>query len=122
MNDMHDKTRTPERPIAECRGEGAVTDAEVTHILLADGWHNVLPGTFRRMRDWGELGVEGFEFEESESGGTRTLAYPYVGPWSAILAIRGKLINRLREGGPTRAQSSSIPDESSLRTDRGVRP
>ena len=61
-------------------------------VLLPDGeWHGVLPGTFRELEHWGPAGVAGFEFHESESGGTATLARKVSGPSSSILAFRERL-------------------------------
>jgi hypothetical protein len=76
---------------ASTTGERRTTGRRVG-VLLPDGkWHGVLPGTFRELKHWGPAGVAGFEFHESESGGTPTLARKVSGPSSSILAFREEL-------------------------------
>jgi len=64
--------------------------AEVVAVLLADGWHRLVPGSFS-LGPMGfagaDLGVPGFRFEEAESGS------PYqptvlAGPLDSIVAVR----------------------------------
>ena len=80
----------------------------VVAVLLADGWHRIVPGSF----SVGPMGigadsfpgVPGFRFEEAESGS------PYqpsvlVGPLDSIVAVRqvASATRRVRELEPARA-------------------
>ena len=69
--------------------QGAPT--RVVAVLLADGWHQVVPGSFSvdalRLGAETDLGVLGFRFEEADT------ASPYrptalAGPLDSILAVR----------------------------------
>ena len=68
-----------------------VAPAKVVAVLLADGWHRVLPGSFSvGALGFGAeagLGALGFRFEEADLGspyGPATLA----GPLGSVLAVR----------------------------------
>ena len=65
--------------------------ARVVAVLLADGWHRIVPGSFRAgplMFGAGtDHGVPGFRFEEADAGSPyqpTTLA----GPQDSIIAVR----------------------------------
>jgi hypothetical protein len=78
--------------------------ARVVAVLLTDGWHRIIPGSF----SVGPLGfggnpdphVPGFRFEESEAGS------PYqpkvvAGPLGSVIAVRQ--VNQAVRGEPDRA-------------------
>jgi hypothetical protein len=63
----------------------------VVAVLLPDGWHRIVPGTFSvgpiGIGANADLGMRGFSFEESEAGS------PYkpvvlAGPLESIVAVR----------------------------------
>jgi hypothetical protein len=65
--------------------------AQVVAVLLADGWHRVIPGSFSvgplAFGSASDLGVPGYRFDEADT------ATPYrpatlAGPVSSILAVR----------------------------------
>jgi hypothetical protein len=69
--------------------EGAA--ATVIAVLLADGWHQIVPGSFSvgplGLGGCTDLGLPGFRFEEAEAG------RPYrptvlAGPLDSIIAVR----------------------------------
>ena len=68
-----------------------VGDGRVISVLLADGWHRTVPGSFSvgslRFGAAADLGVPGFCFEEADAGS------PYqptmlAGPLDSIIAVR----------------------------------
>jgi hypothetical protein len=68
-----------------------VATARVVAVLLADGWHRIVPGSFSvGPLDLGvgaDLGVPGFRFAEADAG------RPYqptmlAGPLDSIIAVR----------------------------------
>ena len=68
-----------------------LTTTQVVAVLLADGWHRVVPGSFSvgapGLGGEADLGVPGFRFEEADA------ASPYrpaalAGPLGSILAVR----------------------------------
>ena len=68
-----------------------IPPAHVVAVLLADGWHRVVPGSFSvgPLRFGAEAGhgTPGFRFEQADPGspyGPATLA----GPLGSILAVR----------------------------------
>jgi hypothetical protein len=83
-----------------------VTAARVVAVLLADGWHRIIPGSF-----WfgplgfgadADLGVPGFRFAEADAG------RPYqptmlAGPLDSIIAVRQVTPAERRIGDPDRA-------------------
>jgi hypothetical protein len=69
--------------------EGAV--ATVIAVLLADGWHEIVPGSFSvgplGLGGCADLGMPGFRFQEADA------ARPYrptvlAGPLDSIIAVR----------------------------------
>jgi hypothetical protein len=63
----------------------------VVSVLLADGWHRIVPGSFTisplRFGAEADLGEPGFRFEEADAGS------PYqptvlIGPLHNIIAVR----------------------------------
>jgi hypothetical protein len=68
-----------------------VADARVVAVLLADGWHRIVPGSFRvgplSFEAEAGPGTPGFRFEEADAG------RPYqptvlAGPLDSIIAVR----------------------------------
>jgi hypothetical protein len=68
-----------------------VAGARVVAVLLPDGWHRIVPGSFRvgplSFRAEAGPGTPGFRFEETDA------ARPYqptvlVGPLGSIIAVR----------------------------------
>jgi len=68
-----------------------IAPAQVVAVLLADGWHRVVPGSFSvGTLGFGvpaDLGVAGYRFDEADT------ATPYrpptlAGPLGSILAVR----------------------------------
>jgi len=68
-----------------------VAPAKVVAILLADGWHRVVRGSFSvGTLGFGldaELGAPGFSFEEADRGNPYRPAI-LAGPLGSILAVR----------------------------------
>jgi hypothetical protein len=86
--------------------ENHVADARVVAVLLADGWHRIVPGSFRvgplSFEAEAGPGAPGFRFEEADVG------RPYqptvlAGPLHSIIAVRQVTPVRRRIGEPTRA-------------------
>jgi hypothetical protein len=68
-----------------------IASARVIAVLLADGWHQIVPGSFRvgpvRFEAEAGPGTPGFHFEEVDAG------RPYqptvlAGPLDSIIAVR----------------------------------
>ncbi len=68
-----------------------LTTTQVVAVLLADGWHRVVPGSFSvgalGLGAEADLGIPGFRFEEADT------ASPYrpaalAGPLGSLLAVR----------------------------------
>ena len=71
--------------------ENHVADARVVAVLLADGWHRIVPGSFRVGplsfgADAGP-GTPGFRFEEADAGRPYQPAV-LAGPLGSIIAVR----------------------------------
>jgi hypothetical protein len=68
-----------------------VTPATVVAILLADGWHRVLRGSFLvgplGFGTGADAGTLGFRFEEADGGSLHRPA-TLAGPLGSILAVR----------------------------------
>ena len=82
-----------------------VAGARVVAVLLADGWHRIVPGSFRvgplSFEAEAGLGAPGFRFEEADAG------RPYqpttlAGPLDSIIAVR-QVTPARRIGEATRA-------------------
>ena len=83
-----------------------IAAATVVAVLLPDGWHQIVPGSFSAgplsLGASADLGVPGFRFEEADAG------RPYrptalVGPLNSIIAIRQVTPAVRRIGDPDRA-------------------
>jgi len=66
-------------------------NANVVAVLLADGWHQVVPGSFRvgplGLGAHIELGRPGFRFDETRDGSPHRPA-SVAGPLDSIIAVR----------------------------------
>jgi hypothetical protein len=80
--------------------------ARVVAVLLADGWHRIVPGSF-----WvgplgfgaeAHMGVPGFRFEEADAGRPYQPAV-LAGPLGSIIAVRQVTPAVRRLGDPDRA-------------------
>ena len=104
-----------------------VAAAKVIAVLLADGWHQIVPGSFSvGPLDFGArayLGTLGFRFEEADA------ARPYqpavlAGPLHSIIAVRQvtPVVRHIADADRARAApSGQRPDHSArlqLRTSR----
>ena len=87
--------------------EAAAT--RVVAVLLADGWHRIVPGSFRvgplSFEAEAGLGAPGFRFEEADAG------RPYqptvlAGPLGSIIAVRQVTPTLRRIGDPDRARTA----------------
>ena len=99
--------------------ENHVADARVVAVLLADGWHRIVPGSFRvgpvSFGAGAGPGTPGFRFEESDAG------RPYqptvlAGPLDSIIAVRQVTVAVRRLGDQDRARAA----HNGHRTDRGA--
>jgi len=86
-----------------------VAVGRVVSVLLADGWHRIVPGSFRvgplSFEAEAGPGTPGFRFEEADAG------RPYqptvlAGPLDSIIAVRQVTSAVRRLGDPDRAQAA----------------
>jgi len=86
--------------------DNEVAAARVVAVLLADGWHRIIPGSFSvgplGFGTCADLGVPGFRFAEADAG------RPYqptmlAGPLNSIIAVRQVTPAVRRVGNPARA-------------------
>jgi hypothetical protein len=87
-----------------------VAGARVVAVLLADGWHRIVRGSFRvgplNFDAEAGPGLPGFRFEEAESGS------PYrptvlAGPLDSIIAVRQATPALQPVSDPDRAQAAN---------------
>ena len=97
-----------------------VAAARVVAVLLADGWHRIVPGSFRvgplSFEAEAGPGTPGFRFEEADAG------RPYqptvlAGPLSSIIAVRQVPPAVRRVGDLDRARAA----HNGHRADQGTR-
>jgi hypothetical protein len=98
--------------------EGGV--ATVIAVLLADGWHEIVPGSFSvgplGLGGAADLGLPGFRFAEADAG------RPYrptvlAGPLDSIIAVR-QVSSAVRRLGH---QDQALAASHGHRTDQGAR-
>ena len=99
-----------------------ISPAAVVAVLLADGWHRIVRGSFSVGRlslgAGADLGVPGFSFEEADAGSPyqpTTLA----GPLDSIIAVRQVAPALRRVGDLDRARTARYghrADEDTYRT------
>jgi hypothetical protein len=69
----------------------AVASGRVVAVLLADGWHRIVPGSFSvgpvGFGTGADLEVAGFRFEEAATGSPYRPAVMF-GPLNSIIAVR----------------------------------
>jgi hypothetical protein len=89
--------------------ENHVAGARVVAVLLADGWHRIVPGSFRAgplsFEAGAGPGTPGFRFEEADAG------RPYqptvlAGPLASIIAVRQVTPAARRLGDLDRARAA----------------
>ena len=97
-----------------------VAGGRVVAVLLADGWHRIVPGSFRvgplSFEAEAGPGTPGFRFEEADAG------RPYqptvlAGPLGSIIAVRQVTPAALRVGDLDRARAA----HDAQRADQGAR-
>jgi hypothetical protein len=97
-----------------------VAGARVIAVLLADGWHRIVPGSFRvgplSFEAEAGPGTPGFRFEEADAG------RPYqptvlAGPLDSIIAVRQVTPAVWRIGDLDRARAAHNGDQA----DQGAR-
>jgi hypothetical protein len=65
-----------------------IAAATVTAVLLADGWHQIVPGSFSvGPLSWANLDLPGFRFEEADAGRPYRPAV-LAGPLDSVIAVR----------------------------------
>src|SRR5271170_2584373 len=100
--------------------ENGVDTTNVVAVLLADGWHQIVPSSFSvgplSFGAGPDRGVPGFRFEESETG------RPYqptvlAGPLDSIIAVRQvtRAARRIRDLDRARAAHVGQRDEEGAR-------
>jgi hypothetical protein len=89
------------------RNEIAATT--VVAVLLADGWHRIVPGSFRvgplSFEPEAGPGAPGFRFEEADVG-TPYQPTALAGPLDSIIAVRQVTPAVRRIGDPERARAA----------------
>jgi hypothetical protein len=97
-----------------------VTGVNVVAVLLADGWHRIVPGSFwvgsLSFGAHPDLGVPGFRFEEADAGRPYQPAV-LAGPLDSIIAVRQVTPAVRRIGDPGRARAT----HDGQRADQAVR-
>jgi len=92
----------------------------VVAVLLADGWHRIVPGSFRvgllNFEVEAGPGTPGFLFEEADAGRPYQPAV-LAGPLDSIIAVRQVTPAPRRIGDPDRAWAA----HSGQRPDQGLR-
>ena len=96
------------------------TTDTVVAVLLADGWHHIVPGSFQVAQlsfgTGADPGVPGYRFEEADTAspyGPATLA----GPLTALLAVRQAATSRHhRRPGLTAPPHRKPPEPTSPAT------
>jgi hypothetical protein len=95
--------------------------SRVVAVLLADGWHRIVPGSFRvgplSFEAEAGPGTPGFRFEEADAGRPYQPAV-LAGPLDSIIAVRQVTPALRRIGDPDRAWAA----HNGQRADQGTRP
>jgi hypothetical protein len=72
--------------------DSTIAIAKVVAVLLADGWHHVIPGSFSvgalNFDGEADLGVLGFRFEEPDTTSPSRRPTALAGRLDSILAVR----------------------------------
>ena len=97
-----------------------MNDNMVVAVLLADGWHQIVPGSFSvgplSLETGTNLDVSGFRFEEADAGRPYQPAV-LAGPLNSIIAVRQVTPAVRHIGDPDRARAA----HNGHRADRAVR-
>jgi hypothetical protein len=97
-----------------------VAAARVVAVLLADGWHRIVRGSFSvgplGLGAGADLGVPGFRFEEAD-GGSPYQPTVLAGPLDSIIAVRQVTPALPRIGELDRAPAA----HNGQRADQGTR-
>jgi hypothetical protein len=98
-----------------------VAGARVVAVLLADGWHRIVRGSFHvgplSFDAEAGPGTPGFRFEEAETGSPYRPAV-LAGPLDSIIAVRQATPALRPLGDPDRARAAHNVHQ----TDQGARP
>jgi hypothetical protein len=94
--------------------------ATVIAVLLADGWHQIVPGSFSvgplGLGGAANLGLPGFRFQEADAGRPYRPAV-LAGPLDSIIAVRQVTPALRRTGDQDRARAP----HHGQRADQGAR-
>ena len=94
--------------------------SRVVSVLLADGWHRIVPGSFcvgpLSFEAEADPGTVGFRFEEADDGRPYQPAV-LAGPLNSIIAVRQVTPAVRHIGDPDRARAA----HNGHRADRAVR-
>jgi hypothetical protein len=98
-----------------------VPAARVVAVLLTDGWHRIVPGSFSvGPLDFGagaDVSVPGFRFADADAGGPYQPA-TLAGPLSSIIAVR-QVTTAVRRIGDPADRVRGV--HNGQRTDQGAR-
>ena len=87
-----------------------IATTTVVAVLLADGWHRIVPGSFSvgTMSFEAEAGpgTPSFRFEEEAESGRPYRPATLAGPLGSIIAVRQVTPARRRLGDPDRPQAA----------------
>ena len=82
----------------------------VVAVLLADGWHRIVPGSFSvgplSFEAEAGPGTPGFRFEEETETGSPYRPATLAGPLGSIIAVRQVTPTLRRIGDPDRARTA----------------
>jgi hypothetical protein len=96
-----------------------IATTTVVAVLLADGWHQIVPGSFSvgtlSFEAEAGPGTPGFRFEEEAGTGSPYRPATLAGPLDSIIAVRQVTPALRRIGDPDRAAHQS------RRADNGAR-
>ena len=87
-----------------------IAATKVVAVLLADGWHRIVPGSFSvgtlSFEAEAGPGTPGFRFEEEADAGRPYRPATLAGPLGSIIAVRQVTPARRRTGDPGRPQAA----------------
>ena len=97
-----------------------ITNGRVVAVLLADGWHRTVHGSFTvgplGFGAGADLGVPGFSFEEADAGNPNRPTM-LAGPLDSIIAVRQvpPAVRRLADSDrPWAARNGQRADQTAL--------
>ena len=87
-----------------------IATTKVVAVLLADGWHRIVPGSFRvgplSFEPEAGPGTPGFRFEEEAETGSPYRPATLAGPLGSIIAVRQVTPTLRRIGDPDGARAA----------------